>query len=97
MPFLDLYFAPTDVDEVERVLGGLQSRFTLFCGHYHHEAERRIGNGVVHITGPVSFTVHPRSETLKVVRTDPCLRVISVDPEIPAVTSEHQVVTPDQV
>ena len=95
MPYLDLYFAPTDTDETERVLSSLQSRFDLFCGHYHLEAERRLGNGIVHITAPVSFTVHPSAETIQLVRTDPCMRVISVDTDLNSVKSEHRVITPD--
>jgi len=95
MPYLDLYFAPTDADEAERVFSSLQIRYDLFCGHYHLEAERRLGNGIVHITAPVSFTVHPSAETIRLVRIDPCMRVISVDTDFASVKSEHRLIAPD--
>jgi len=95
MPFLDLYFAPADADDAEHVFRSLDARWNLFCGHYHLEAQRRVGNGVVNITSAVAFTVHPRSETITVVGSDPCFRLIHVDPESRAVSSDHVVVRPE--
>jgi 3',5'-cyclic AMP phosphodiesterase CpdA len=94
MPLLNLYFAPTDAEESEPVFGALASRYDLFCGHYHLQAQRRLGNGVVHITSAVAFTVNPDSETIELTGVDPCLRVIEINSATKSVTSKHVVVRP---
>jgi Icc protein len=75
---LDVAVPLADRDETAAVLESLSGEFHVFCGHFHTSGSSRCGNGWVHRTGAVSFTVPCDAQTFRLEHSRPCLRVIEI-------------------
>ena len=74
--FMDMRYYLKNMLEVQETLSGFKNLHHVFCGHYHHEFELRMGEIEVHVAPSTQMQIDPNKPYFNLKSTKPGWRVI---------------------